>query len=448
MCAMFEDCNSLTSLDVSGFNTAQVTRMESMFESCRGLTSLDLANFNMAKVTTMYGMFDRCSNLTTIYAGSGWSTAAVTSSEYMFRSCTKIRGSKGTTYNANHVDKAYAHIDGGTSNPGYLSSTQVEGPYAVYTSSNKTLTFYYDDMRNFRSGTTYDLNTGSNNPGWVTDNTNSAVTRVVFNSSFADARPTTTYKWFGSMSNLQSITGINYLNTTNVTNMAYMFSGTNKLTALDLRSFNTANVTNMSFMFYFCAGLETLDVSSFNTAKVTNMSSMFMACLVLKNLDVSNFNTAKVTNMSGMFANCYGLKRLNLKNFNTAKVTNMASMFDYCRSLVTIYAGDSWSTSAVTSSDLMFRQCTSIKGGKGTTYDANHLDKTYARFDGGKSKPGYLSKFLLGDVNNDGEVNIADVNFLIDMILSGEYDIIGDINNDREISIADINFLIDIILNN
>ena len=94
--------------------------------------------------------------------------------------------------------------------------------YACYTSSNTTLTFYYDSQRSSRTGTTYDLNTGTTHPGWYTDGTNANVTKVVFNSSFADARPTTTYFWFYRMENLQSITGLSYLNTSEVTNMSYM----------------------------------------------------------------------------------------------------------------------------------------------------------------------------------------------------------------------------------
>ena len=57
--------------------------------------------------------------------------------------------------------------------------------YACYTSSNTTLTFYYDNLRSSRSGTTYDLNTGDDWPGWRRDGNNASVTRVVFDSSFA-----------------------------------------------------------------------------------------------------------------------------------------------------------------------------------------------------------------------------------------------------------------------
>ena len=91
--------------------------------------------------------------------------------------------------------------------------------YACYTPSNTTLTFYYDNQRSSRTGTTYDLNTGSNETGWESDSTNASVTKVVFDPSFANARPTTTYSWFYNMRNLQSITGMSYLNTSEVTNM-------------------------------------------------------------------------------------------------------------------------------------------------------------------------------------------------------------------------------------
>ena len=188
--------------------------------------------------------------------------------------------------------------------------------YANYTSSNKTLTFYYDDLRSSREGKTYDMNTGSNSPGWRTDSTYMSVIKVVFDSSFAGARPTSTRSWFANMKNLTSITGISYLNTGNVTNMAYMF-------------YNCSALTSNS-----------LDVSNFNTVEVTDMSYMFRGCTLLASLNMSVFNTAKVTNMQHMFRDCKSLKSLDLSAFNTSSVTNMSNMFYGCTSLTTIYAGD------------------------------------------------------------------------------------------------------------
>ena len=378
---------------ISYLNTEDVTSMQSMFWECRKLTSIDVSGFNTAKVTEMYGMFNDCFKLTTIYAGSGWTTAAVTSSSKMFTNCTNLVGGRGTTYSSSHTDKAYAHIDGGTSNPGYFTAAGTEA-YASYTPSNTTLTFYYDNLRSTRTGTTYDLNTGTNKPVWVTDSTCRSVTKVVFNSSFATARPTSTFSWFRDMPNLTSITGIIYLNTENVTHMGYMFYGCSSLTNLNVSNFNTANVTNMGYMFNGCSGLTSLYVSAFNTAKVTNMSYMFQNCKSLTSLDVSNFNTTMVTNFANMFRNCRSLTSLDVSNFNTAKVTNFANMFSTCTGLTSLdvsnfntaqakymdfmFDGSSgltsldvsnFNTANVTSMNYMFRGCTGL-----TSLDLSHFN--------------------------------------------------------------------------
>ena len=365
MCAMFSSCEALTNLDVSGFNTAKVTDMSFMFNSCETLTSLDLRSFNTARVTNMEKMFKNCSALTTIYASNNWTTAAVTSSEEMFYNCSWLEGGQGTRYDAIHEDKTYARIDGGPSNPGYFTVEGTEA-YAVYTPMSTTLTFYYDTERSTRPGTTYDLNTGEHDVGWKTDGTNANVTKVVFDPSFAIARPTTTYSWFYLMKNLLTITDIKYLNTSEVTSMAHMFNSCSKLTSIDLSGFNTSKVTEMRVMFCNCTGLTGLDLSSFNTANVTNM-----------------FN---------MFGGCSGLTSLDLSSFNTSNVTDMGRMFYECSRLTTVYVGEDWSTEAVTSSSYMFHNNNNLVGGQGTTYNAsNPKDKTYARIDGGASNPGYFT---------------------------------------------------------
>lgn len=165
-------------------------------------------------------------------------------------------------------------------------------PYACYTPENTTLTFYYDDQRSSRTGTTYDLNEGMNDPGWYTDGTNANVTKVVFNSSFGSFRPTSTYEWFYDMIKLQTISGISYLKTDEVTNMGYMFRGCRNLTSIDVSRFNTSNVIYMMAMFYGCRNLQSLDLRNFNTSNVTNMAGMFAGCDNMESIDVSYFNTA------------------------------------------------------------------------------------------------------------------------------------------------------------
>ena len=415
MSFMFRKCELLKSLDLTSFDTSNVTDMSYMFYDCYALTSLDLSRFNTAKVTNMGMMFCDCNNLKTIYVGNGWSTAAVTESEAMFFLCNSLVGGKGTTYDGNHVDKTYAHIDGGTSNPGYFTEKMPDA-YACYTESNTTLTFYCDYKLSSRTGKFYSI-PDDDYVGWNSDDTYENVTHVVFDSSFANARPTTTSYWFYDMENLESITGMEYLNTSEVTDMTYMFTQCYKLKSLDLSHFNTAKITDMSFMFYSCQALKSLDlshfntskvqymgamfadcnnltsldVSHFNTSKVTHMTNMFYGCKALTSLDLSSFDTSNVTDMNTMFYECNNLKSLDLSSFNTAKVEDMFMMFYNCSNLKSIFVGKDWSTANLIQSLYMFEGCTSLVGGQGTAYDESHVDATYAHVDEGTSNPGYLT---------------------------------------------------------
>ncbi|MBR5087355.1 MAG: BspA family leucine-rich repeat surface protein [Muribaculaceae bacterium] len=118
---MFQECANLTSLDISGWNTSRVTETRGMFYCCEKLSKLDISSFNTASVRDMRYMFSYCIRLTTIYAGPEWSTVSVTQSDEMFRWCQMLVGGMGTTYDENHIDMEYAHIDGGTDNPGYFT---------------------------------------------------------------------------------------------------------------------------------------------------------------------------------------------------------------------------------------------------------------------------------------------------------------------------------------
>ena len=377
-------------------NTANVTNMSFLFDHCQKLTSLDLSNFNTAKVTNMNRMFSYCSNLKTIYASDKFKTAAVTKSENMFSYCGSLSGDIDWSDKA--VDKTYAKIDGGY----FRDKAYDNRPWVKY--ADGTLTFCCGYKKTLGENE-YALNSGENPPAWNTHKNN--ITRVVFEASFANARPTTCYAWFKNFSELMKIEGIENLNTENVTSMAYMFSSCNKLAELDVTHFNTANVKNMKYMFEYCEGLSSLDVTNFNTANVTNMlamfgrtsltsldvthfntanvkdmTSMFYACRGLTSLDVTNFNTANVTSMRYMFCKCDKLTSLDVTNFNTAKVTDMDNMFFGCKMLKEIYVSDKFVTDDVISSRCMFSNCSSLSGDIDWTSD-KPSDKTYAKTDGG-----------------------------------------------------------------
>ena len=385
MSYMFFGCSKLTSLYLTNFNTENVTNMYQMFYNCKNLSSLDLSNFNTEKVTDMTYMFNNCSALTTIYASDKFVTDKVTDNgSKMFYGCKKLKG-----YDDSKIDYNYANC--GTD--GYFTPGCA---YAEFDNATGTLTFRYKGVKPEGA---YDLNEGRNLPDWNNLGTN--VKKVVFDASFASARPTNCYGWFKDFTNLTTIEGFEYLNTENVTNMTGVFNGCSALTSLDLTNFNTAKVTDMKLLFANCSALESLDLSMFNTENVTSMPSMFNGATNLKTLNVSNFNTEKVNNMGHMFANCPNLTSLDLSSFNTKGVEYVDNIFKNCSNLTTIYASENFAFgSGLKNGADMFLGCDKLKGF--IEYNKN-TDKNNSEF--ANYKTGYFTKL----VGKNGEEKIGAV---------------------------------------
>ena len=401
MSYMFFNCANLSSLDLSNFNTAIVSDMSLMFGSCSTLSSLDLSNFYTKEVRDMSYMFSRCSALTTIYASDKFVTSKVQSDRSMFSDCKNLKGTI-LNYKDSKIDHTYANC--GTN--GYFTPVF---EYAEFDKGTGTLTFRRGLSK---PKVAYALNLEASDPGWLTHK--DEIKEVVFDASFADARPTSCYKWFWYCTNLATIEGIENLNTENVTNMGVMFCGCQKLSSLDLTNFNTGNVTNMSGMFGYCYGLTSLDLTSFNTANVTDMGQMFVACNGLASLDLTSFNTANVMNMGHMFWGCNGLTSLDLTSFNTANVTYMDFMFNNCSTLKTIYASDKFVTSKVQSGENMFSACRSLKD-----YSDRKTAHKYANY-----KTGYFSK-LVGK-NGDEKIGATGESLATDnLVLDDDKDFVA-----------------------
>lgn len=155
-----------------------------------------------------------------------------------------------------------------------------------------------------------------------------------------------------------SIEGLENLDTSDVTNMSYMFGGCSALTAIDLSHMNTKNVTNMSSMFA-STNLETIDVSSFDTSSLIRLHQMFSNNPKLTRIDLSTFKTDNVTDMSALFWNDTSLNYVNFNNINTSKVTTLYALFDNCTSLVNVDLSN-FDTTNVMSLQSMFNNCKSL----------------------------------------------------------------------------------------
>jgi len=300
MNSMFRDCNSLTTIDVSTFNTEKVRDMYFIFADCNSLTTLNLSNFNTSNVPNMDYMFSGCSSLTELNL-SNFNTSNVTNMSNMFFGCSSLTSLDVSTFNTEKVIDMSNMFEGCSS----LTILDVSN-FNTEKVSNISRMFYECSSLNT-------LNLSTFNTSNVTN-----MSAMFF--------------YCGSLTSLN----LSNFNTEKVTDMHYMFYGCCKLPTLDLSNFNTGNVTDMNFMFKDCSSLTSLDVSTFNTEKVTDMNSMFEYCSSLTTLDVSNFNTQNVYDMSGMFDGCINLTTLDVSNFNTEKAYRMNSMFSHCSSLTTL----------------------------------------------------------------------------------------------------------------
>ena len=310
---MFYNCKKLTSLDLSNFTTTNVTNMGGMFSSCSALTSLDLSNFYTKVVWWMDNMFNGCSALTTIYASDKFVTDYVHYGGNVFKGCTNLKG-----YDLSKTNYTYANC--GTE--GYFTPVF---EYAEFDGGTGTLTFRHGLSKPEEA---YALNLGESEPGWLTHN--KEIKEVVFDASFANARPTGCYKWFYKCTNLATIEGFENLNTENMTKMSYMFFLCRNLSSLDLTNFNTGNVTEMWGMFEGCEGLTSLDLTSFNTANVTDMNAMFRGCSTLTTIYASEKFVTDQGRGYDMFSGCTSLKGYsnsmrdhNYANYKTGYFTKL-----------------------------------------------------------------------------------------------------------------------------
>ena len=219
--------------------------------------------------------------------------------------------------------------------------------YTVFDEDYSTLTYYYDNQFDSRSGAKEEYDPVNNPYAVRFKDYSDKVVKAVIDPSMKDAPLTST---------------------------SYMFCG-----GQDPKTKVWNYLTNMTEI----EGLENL-----NTENVTTMENMFRDCSSLKSVNLSSFNTANVRYMENMFYSCESLTSLDLTNFNTDKVWSMSRMFYNCPSLTTIYCNERWYGDGTA----MFLDCKALVGSKGTEYNENNTDQTYARPDGGEDKPGYFTR--------------------------------------------------------
>ena len=401
MTGMFTCCNLLTSLNLSNFETSKVTDMFQMFYLCKTLTSLDISNFDTQNVSDMSQMFLQCRKLQTIYANESFVVKEDAKCDDMFYLCSDLYGD--IAFDENHTDKTYAKLEGG-----YFTHKEYTRPWVKY--ADGTLTFRYGYKKELNDyEDEYPVEFDNTYPKWVYAHTSyyggsDDITKAVFDKSFAHYLPTKTDNWLYNCKNMESVEGLENVNTSRLTSIYQMFAECSSLKSLDLKNFDTKNVENMRGVFTNCSSLETIDLSNFNTQKASSFYDLFSGCSALKSLDLKNFDTKNVESMSMMFYNCSNLTDLDLGSFDTQKVTDMSSMFSGCPSLKTLDLKN-FDTKAVTNMGYMFWRCGSLTDLDVSGFDTQKVEDMSGMFSGCSSlKTLDVSKFATKLVYNMQEM--------------------------------------------
>ena len=345
----FYNCNSLETIPVRDWDTRSVMYMDKAFGNCTSLVNLDVSKWDTSKVVELTNTFYHCSSLKTLDV-SKWKTSNVLRADSLFAGCEKLTSLDVSKWDTGNITTA----------SGMFSACRALTSLDVSKWNTSKMTNISSMFNSCTALTTLDVSK------WNISN----VTNM--KSIFSSCQSLTTLdasKWntgkvidmSGVFSYCKSLTSLDVSkwDTSKVVDMNYIFSNCEKLTTLDVSKWNTSNVTNMRAMFSGCSGLTSLDISKWNTANVTDLSSLFAFDNKLASLDISKWNTGKVTNMGQMFNFCLKLTSLDLSTWNTSKVTSMWAMFNSCTSLTTVKINN-WDTSKVTNMKKMFSDCTNL----------------------------------------------------------------------------------------
>lgn len=363
-----------------------------VFAGCKNATSAEIPS---SVISMGYWLLNGCINLKHIYSNIGVPYASDLNNfnEYPINVTLHVPAGTKTQYQKTEGWDEFKNIVETTTIPMYAVDN--EG----------TLTFYFDEYMYKRQGKVYspirDLTSDYYTEFSEYLNFKKGLKKVVFDDSFADARPESTEDWFAACNNITEIVNIKNLNTTNVTNMRGMFGSCRNLKEIDLSNFVTNKVRFMDRMFAACNGITELNLSNFNTESLEFFDSMFSGCSNLKHLNISSFKTNNIKSMYGLFQECSSLTNLDLSKFNTSNVTLMSNMFCGCSSLMNLDLSK-FDTSNVTSMNEMFNGCSSLTDLDLSNFNTSNVTNMYKMFYGCSS----LSRLNLSNFNTS---NVTDM---------------------------------------
>ena len=444
MSEMFNGCNALSKLVLTDFKTEQVTTMESMFCNCSKLETLDVSSFNTENVTTMCGMFSHCSSLRSLDL-TGFNTANVTDMSSMFKNCSSLRSLDLSSFNTRKVSDMQSMFEGCTNLESIdFSSFDTENMtsmIAMFSSCTKletldlssfatpkmvTMSGAFEKCVNLKTiyvtsaFTTDKVTVGFglfdgcvNLPNFISAKTGKEMAHTG-EGGYLTAATASWVRWDAPTGTLSFHRSGTKPAGDNIYDLGYGDDPNWDTHAADIKKvvfkagFRDETHTTCSNWFNGCTNLTSIEgIENLNTSNVKNMSGMFAKCSNLETLDLSRFNTEKVENMSKMFYGCTKLHDLNISSFNTEYVKYMNEMFDGCSSLETLDLSH-FNTRYVLYSGMnyMFNGCSSL-----SSLDVSNFttDKNSMQLDGLFKGCSSLQTLDLSSFSTGGASSVTDM---------------------------------------
>ena len=371
---MFKGCAKLASVDVNHFNTSKTTAFDNMFQGCSSLTTLDVSNWDMRKAAKIPCIFSGCSSLVSINGLENWDLAEVSLLYGAFQGCKSLEDIDVTGWDTSRASS----FDGMFS--GCESLVTIPGIETWDTGNANVFAFMFMNCKNLASldVTHFDTGKGTNFSSMF-DCCSSLTSLDVTGFDMASAR--TTNSMFRYCTSLSTI-GVENWETPNLQDAMQMFMNCRKLQSIDLSKWDVRNLKTAYSMFLKCYALRSADFTGWQTDNLTNLYAFLFECSSLTNLKgYEAFNTSKVTTFYGTFFHCAKLSSLDVSGWDTSSATNLQGVFAKCTSLTTIEGLENWNTSKVKNLSLLFWLCESLPTVNLSSFDTSAATNMTDMFD-------------------------------------------------------------------
>ena len=325
---MFEECGSLTELNLSGWNLAAAVDMRGVFFNCGGLKSVNVSGWDTSHVNNMYAMFHRCTSLEEVIGIGGWDVSNVTDMEQMFRNCRELET-----------------LDVGSWRPGKVVT--FSSMFSDIDQNTGAMKLRDLDVSQWDMSSAEDLNWMFYGCGQLTD---------------LDLRA-----W----------------DVSNVKSMYHTFADCFKMENYNFSGWNTESLEDINGIFNSNRALKVIDVSDFDTQNVHTFAQLFDGASSLETvIGMDQWDTSSALYFWELFTGTK-VKEVDLSSFDMSKVLRTDSMFSGNSELTTIYVSDKWNLDQAQLKDSagMFGGNPKLTGANGTTTSGNPTDATYARVD-------------------------------------------------------------------